>query len=195
MTHKLFIIIHPSAIVKTGLKTILNKYFNLDILLLNKTEELTEYKISGTMIILFTDVKENSAHVLSQLHPSNKVITIGLLDDDGEPSTHYDHLLPWDIPPGGLQQMINGILQQTPAIQKESEGELTTREKAVLKEVALGLTNKEIAEKLHISIHTVITHRKNITAKLDIKTISGLTVYAILNKLIDTDTINPEDLI
>jgi DNA-binding NarL/FixJ family response regulator len=70
---------------------------------------------------------------------------------------------------------MHGLIQQP---------ELSEREKTILKNVAGGLTNKEIAEKLFISSHTVITHRKNITNKLGIKTISGLTVYAILNNLI-----------
>ncbi len=65
--------------------------------------------------------------------------------------------------------------------------ELSNREKTILKHVAKGLTNKEIAEKLFLSTHTVITHRKNITSKLGIKTISGLTVYAILNNIIRID--------
>jgi len=63
--------------------------------------------------------------------------------------------------------------------------ELSEREKTILKHVAKGLTNKEIAELLFLSTHTVITHRKNITNKLGIKTISGLTVYAILNNIIN----------
>jgi DNA-binding NarL/FixJ family response regulator len=63
--------------------------------------------------------------------------------------------------------------------------ELSEREKTILSFVAKGLTNKEIADKLFLSAHTVITHRKNITNKLGIKTISGLTVYAILNNLIN----------
>lgn len=62
--------------------------------------------------------------------------------------------------------------------------EISDREKEVLQLVALGLTNKEIAQKLYISSHTVITHRKNITSKLGIKTIAGLTVYAVIHKLI-----------
>lgn len=62
--------------------------------------------------------------------------------------------------------------------------ELSEREKSVLKLVAKGFTNKEIADKLFLSTHTVIAHRKNITTKLGIKTISGLTVYAILNNII-----------
>ncbi|OQY00993.1 MAG: hypothetical protein B6I20_08120 [Bacteroidetes bacterium 4572_117] len=64
----------------------------------------------------------------------------------------------------------------------KDNNKISGRERAVLECVAKGLTNKEIAEKLFISAHTVITHRKNIVKKLGIKTVSGLTVYAILNK-------------
>lgn len=67
--------------------------------------------------------------------------------------------------------------------------EISEREKEVLRLVALGMTNKEIAEKLYISSHTVITHRKNITSKLGIKTIAGLTVYAVIHKLIAPEAV------
>ncbi len=63
--------------------------------------------------------------------------------------------------------------------------QLSTREIEVLKLIALGQSNKQISEKLFISIHTVITHRKHITAKLGVKSISGLTLYAVINNLID----------
>ncbi len=62
--------------------------------------------------------------------------------------------------------------------------ELSEREKEILKYVAMGYTNKEIADKLFLSVFTVMTHRKNITAKLGIKTISGLTLYAILTGIV-----------
>lgn len=71
--------------------------------------------------------------------------------------------------------------------------ELSRQEKNILKHLALGLTNKEIADKLFISAHTVMTHRKNITRKLGIKTVSGLTVYAILNKLVDVRDIQQQE--
>jgi regulator of cell morphogenesis and NO signaling len=67
--------------------------------------------------------------------------------------------------------------------------ELSEREKEILVSVARGLLNKEIADKHHISINTVITHRKNITSKTGIKTVPGLTVYAILHNLIDINSI------
>lgn len=62
---------------------------------------------------------------------------------------------------------------------------LSSREIEILTAVAQGLLNKEIAAKYNISIHTVITHRKNIVRKTGIKTIAGLTAYAILNNLIE----------
>jgi len=67
---------------------------------------------------------------------------------------------------------------------------ISSREKKILQQIALGLTNKEIADKLFISIHTVVTHRKNITHKLGIKSVSGLTVYAILHNLIVMEDVN-----
>ncbi|MGL4293506.1 MAG: response regulator transcription factor [Bacteroidales bacterium] len=73
-------------------------------------------------------------------------------------------------------------------IKSQSE-ELTDREKEVLIELVKGFTNKEIGENLNLSVHTVITHRKNITRKLDIKSSSGLTIYAIMNQLISIDEV------
>lgn len=67
--------------------------------------------------------------------------------------------------------------------------DLSQREKEVLVLVAKGFTNKEIADQLNISIHTAIAHRKNITSKTNIKSISGLTIYALLNNLISQDEI------
>ncbi len=71
-----------------------------------------------------------------------------------------------------------------------SDSILSDREIEVVQLVALGKTNREISEELHISTHTVITHRKNITTKLGIKTIAGIAVYAVLNGLIDPDAVN-----
>ena len=62
--------------------------------------------------------------------------------------------------------------------------ELSEREKEVLVLVAKGYMNKQIADALNISINTVLTHRKNLTTKLEIKTVSGMTMYAMLNGLI-----------
>lgn len=69
------------------------------------------------------------------------------------------------------------------------ETSLSAREIEVLVLVTKGLINKEIADKLNISLTTVISHRKNITEKLGIKSVSGLAIYAVMNGYIEADSI------
>lgn len=66
---------------------------------------------------------------------------------------------------------------------------LSAREKEIIVGVVKGLTNKQIAERLFISAHTVITHRRNIAAKLQIHSPAGLTIYAIVNKLVELNDV------
>lgn len=67
--------------------------------------------------------------------------------------------------------------------------ELSAREIEVLVLITKGLINKEIADKLNIGLTTVITHRKNITEKLGIKSVPGLTIYAVMNGYVEADRI------
>lgn len=71
--------------------------------------------------------------------------------------------------------------QNTPTFTKE---ELTDREKDILKHLIKGESNREISEKLNISVHTVVTHRKNIARKTGIKSLPALAIYAITSKLV-----------
>ena len=66
---------------------------------------------------------------------------------------------------------------------------LSVREKEIVRCVVKGLTNKEIANTLFLSTHTVITHRRNIARKLEIHSSAGLTVYAIVNKLVELEDV------
>lgn len=76
-----------------------------------------------------------------------------------------------------------------PMMSEKNEHELSAREIEVLVLLTKGLINKEIADKLNISLTTVISHRKNITEKLGIKSVSGLTIYAVMNGYIEADRI------
>ena len=66
---------------------------------------------------------------------------------------------------------------------------LSSREKEIVTCVVKGMTNKEIADALFLSTHTVITHRRNIARKLQIHSPAGLTIYAIVNKLVEIQDI------
>lgn len=84
------------------------------------------------------------------------------------------------------------VSPQTGSHKEEKENsteELSNREKELVCCIVLGLTNKEIAAKLFISVNTVITHRKNITRKLNIHSTAGLTIYAIVHNLVSLDEI------
>jgi DNA-binding NarL/FixJ family response regulator len=67
---------------------------------------------------------------------------------------------------------------------------LSPRETTIVRLVSMGLTNRQIAEKLFLSTHTVMTHRKNISSKLGIKSVSGLTIYAIVNNIITLEEVS-----
>ena len=80
---------------------------------------------------------------------------------------------------------ISSMINQTP----NSDEQLSDREKDVIIALVQGMSNKEIADHLFISVNTVITHRRNIARKLQIHSPAGLTIYAIVNDLVDISTV------
>lgn len=87
----------------------------------------------------------------------------------------------WDLAEikGTLDRLISRLENS-----EEPKGELSAREIEVLRLIAAGKLNKEIADTLCISVNTVITHRKNLSSKLGIKSASGLSLYAMMNGII-----------
>jgi len=186
------LVAETSYLVRKGLLT-----------LLEQTEGITELKAAGHPDTIMLTLKEfhpdilllNSAitlplanQELQALLPENArivyIINTPLPDD-----SPVDQISAFDTKKRLNEKLSHHIQQYQDKTEKEENEELTPREKLILKHVALGHTNKEIAAKLYISTHTVISHRKNITRKLDIKTVSGLTVYAILNGIIKIEDI------
>jgi two-component system, NarL family, response regulator NreC len=115
-------------------------------------------------------------------------IVYSLFDD--ELISQFDELIMINDTRNKIQKKISNLINKAadPKAQK-SENTLSSRELDVLKLLVKGMSNKEISDKLFISTHTVISHRKNITHKLNIKSVAGLTVYAILNDIISIDDV------
>lgn len=194
-------IIHSSEIIRKGLAAIIRNFFNLEILQLEKISDLNNYREmkNNAILIILQDSLKTSIEPLQAMRKKNQVKIIGFCSKPGIPaSVPYDceQFISDETSSIELQEIISTCLKSGDRGARNNENdELSIREKEVLRLVALGHSNKVIAEKLFISIHTVISHRKNISEKTGIKSISGLTVYAILNNLIDTNSLNPEDLI
>lgn len=196
------IVIHPSEIIRQGLHSIVKNLFDIDAVLLGQIEELKSYvEIRKMRILLLVDSQLNNDQFTKTAEVFKKYnsVKIVLLRDSFSKSNckgDCDCCFSIIASKSRIFEIIDPYLQQdSNSNARQHVTELTERETDVIKQVALGKTNKEIAATLFISFHTVISHRKNITEKLGIKSISGLTVYAILNKLIDTNTIDPESLI
>lgn len=190
-------IVHGSAIVQQGLAAILHKNFKCVINCHSDLQGLlqSEDNYAGGSIIFVEDRIANSGEYLQFLDESLKIKSFGIVNSisEKETATGQYFIFLYDSPDMIYEQVKNLFIQQE-LVEDEPEG-LTNREVDVLKLVALGYSNKEIADRLFISTHTVISHRKNMTEKLGIKSISGLTVYAIINNYIDTTNLDVRDLI
>jgi len=111
-------------------------------------------------------------------------VLLGIYQTEEELKTHCaieDYILR----PALIMSKDSSAKRTKAAVQNDKAEELSGREKEILKLVVQGLLNKEIADQLHLSLHTVIAHRKNIARKLNIHSTAGLTIYAIVNKLVD----------
>lgn len=201
MKNKIFII-HSSEIICQGLNSIIKNHFDINAIVLSSIEDLKNYyEIDSARVVIFVDAKlsfDNLSHSVKVLKKSSlvKIINIVSPENNTESDIKTYSCISLNSPKSSIHELIDRWLFPKGNFSKNKKSTLLTeRETDVLKLVAFGKTNKEIANELFISIHTVISHRKNITEKLGIKSISGLTVYAILNKLIDTSTIDPESLI
>lgn len=185
------ILAEPSYIIRKGF-----------IHLLNEFKDIVTIKECSTTCELEKSIQEMKGGIII----ANTTFDISIQDEAQENNADLQILLflfNSPLPHGSSQNHLSICESKATLIEKiqraidycknsesgDSSEELSPREKLVLKHVALGLTNKEIADQLFISTHTVISHRKNITKKLGIKTVSGLTVYAILNKLIGMEDV------
>lgn len=185
-----FIIFEKSFLIRLGLISLIKEIKDIEIYGdYNSTDSFLSIikSLNPNIVIINSELyKEIKDKITDQLLLENKFKIIQISNSNNNFSS--ENTIYYEEEKAGIINKINSIIQQTTDKNKHHEkgnNEISNREKAILACVAKGLTNKEIAEELFISTHTVITHRKNIVRKLGIKTVSGLTVYAILNKIID----------
>lgn len=137
-------------------------------------------------------------------HTTNNVLTYALYDIinvENDLTSHWRIENELFMPAGlALEQKMKELREQRPddsendadaadSTAKENEV-ISNREKEIIGLVAKGLSNKEIADRLFLSVHTVTTHRRNIASKLQIHSAAGLTIYAILHNIIDISEVS-----
>jgi DNA-binding CsgD family transcriptional regulator len=194
---KSIVLISPSDILLTGLAEILRNSLAGEIIQLHRGDEIIDYpELTGHFLIIATPEElEKNSLLIRQILPVTGSIQFMTL--------HSDLNLTPTVPSISIHDSaslicykVNEVLNSLDTNPgKETETELTRREIEVLQLLTKGYSNKEIADQLFVSTHTVISHRKNISEKTGIKSASGLTMYAILKKIIDVTDINPDELI
>ncbi|HSO88332.1 MAG TPA: LuxR C-terminal-related transcriptional regulator [Draconibacterium sp.] len=183
-------LIEPSQIICEGLSYILMKFKKN--FYIYRFEDLEEFKISASkedfnVAIVNPSVVQNRLPdfiKLKNMQPSIFWIALVYSFYDNELIQKFDDTLSVTAT---LEQITHKIGQINLTGDKSPHDDLSDREIEVLTKMVKGFANKEIADMLNISVHTVISHRKNITEKTGIKSLSGLTIYAITKKIIPLD--------
>ena len=183
------LIVEPSELIIEGLKAILDGQIRFKVLEPEMGVGRLDERIVATrpdILLINPTLVDNVAHLRGELPMAVVALVYQYVERDVLKS--YDAVV--DIR-DSRAEMIETLAQVMPGETNSGKNnyELTKRETAVLVQLAQGKTNKEIADALNVSVHTVISHRKNITHKTGIKSVAGLTVYAMLNNLIDESTL------
>ena len=188
-------ILTKSFVISRGIQFIISKNSGLSINIIPSTDNEIEQFIADNKIKMLI-ISDSFFHnkVVTKLYKTQKDLNFGIIRCNNiETNSIIDFKL--DININDNEEIINKKISEfTNTISSTNrlsiqDSELSKREVEILRMVALGHTNQVIADLLFISKHTVVTHRKKITAKLGIKTISGLTVYALLNNIIETNEV------
>lgn len=187
------VIVESSSIITLGLKEILASHPEFEIVgchtdLTHFMERINTIKCDLVFInpTLFSYTKRVNVRSFFSALPNALLVALVYSYVDNEVVKQYNGIIQInDDAPTIIKKLKQIIEHHQDNIYTNDGDELSDREQEILTSVARGLTNKEIADICNISIHTVISHRKNITRKTGIKTVSGLTVYALLNNLID----------
>ena len=182
------LIVEPSEVIAEGLRATL-QHPDLRVL----EPETGVENLSNRLDVLKPDILIINPTLydnVTELRKDRKIAVAALLYQYVKQSRlrHFDVII--DIRDSRatiLQAMLELSAKSVSDEAAMSNHELTRRETAVLIEVAKGYSNKEIANRLNVSVFTVTTHRKNIVRKTGIKSVAGLTVYALLNNLIDEE--------
>lgn len=182
-----------SVIIRSGLSSVLRRLHELNIqpVEISSPEMLEHYVTLHTPDIIMIDPTFGGWFDLAEFKEAYNKLTgvkfvaaIASVIDSMQLKDYNERIALYDSVEV-IAEKLNGLMKTEDEMQDSDAEPLSQREKEIITYVVKGLTNKEIADNLCLSVHTVITHRRNIARKLQIHSPAGLTIYAIVNKLVE----------
>lgn len=183
-------IIEPSEIIRGGVVAVLGRlgsfgYDILEISDLSSAYHLLKRSMPDITIVNPSHMGLVSPSMLRSEVGSRGMSIVALQTSiaDSSQLKEYDEVISIYDNTEAIKTKLHGIIERDDSV--DDKKELSAREREVVVCIVKGMTNKQIAEELSLSPHTIIAHRRNISGKLNISTPAGLTIYAIVNKLVD----------
>lgn len=185
-------IAETSVIIRSGLSLALKRLPNLriqpiELLSMDALSDCLRTQFPNILVVNPTFGEFFDVHRFREETSRKGIRVVALVSSfiDGSLLSKYDASISIFDDLEALSAKINQLQNIVPEEETDNQEMLSQREKEIVICVVKGMTNKEMAEQLFLSIHTVITHRRNISKKLQIHSAAGLTIYAIVNKLVE----------
>ena len=191
------VIAEPSPIVSAGLLRFFEDLNQLQVVsVIDNVDDLNDKMIVYNPDVLIVNplmmgyTNNNIIRQINQNYPDTICVALVTIFIDKSLLRYFKEIIELsDNKQRVANKIFNLINNNDDSMLQNESVDLSNRETDVLICVAKGMTNKDISDMLNISVHTVVTHRKNIVKKTGIKSVSGLTVYALLNNLVEESDI------
>lgn len=182
-------IVERSQLLADGLRLMLSQSADYEVVAMcDNMRDFAQRQpvVRAEMVVVSTQIEEGAAlrSSYAELQDVTLVALAVSVRDEGF-MRQFDGVINLYDKPQQIFHHLRKAVEHSDTNPYHDSHELSERERDVLIEVAKGLSNKEIADRLNISVHTVISHRKNISHKTGIKSVAGLTVYAMLHNMLE----------
>ncbi|MFP4367302.1 MAG: response regulator transcription factor [bacterium] len=193
---KTILIAEQSEIIRKGLIKVIGSFDifdNINELTINANIEASVVRLEPDILVINPAMitVPMQGWIKEQKNGKMKVAAIVYSLFDDELNDLFDEVIQISDTRIKIRNKLNSLVNRISETKQHlPDDTLSNREKDVVKLLAKGMSNKEISDQLYISPHTVITHRKNITRKLNIKSVAGLIVYAIINDIVSVEELS-----
>lgn len=191
------VIADNSVIIRNGLASVLKRFsdYNFQINEISTQEALTIFLRLHTPDLLICNpifAQGFNINAVKKDYPTIKTMALVSALLDSQALASYDSSITICDDVDTICNRIKDLIYEPDSDDNTEQEPLSSREKEIIGCVVKGLTNKAIADSLSISVHTVITHRRNITRKLQIHSAAGLAIYAIANNIVNIEDIKDD---